>query len=79
MKQEDNSKGDAVYVEMLRFLGTHPTPKQIQVFKISPEAQARLSDLLEKNGEEGLTESENGELDQYQHVHDIMIWVKAQI
>jgi hypothetical protein len=67
-----------VFEEMLEFLGSHPTPQQIRAFKISPAAQARLSELLEKNTEEGLTDSENAELDWYERVHDMMTWLKAQ-
>ena len=64
--------------EMIEFLASHPTPEQILAFRISPRAQARLAELLEKNREDGLTESESAELDWYEYVHDIMTRLKAQ-
>ena len=64
--------------EMVDFLSSHPTAEQIMAFKISDGAQARLSELLEKNREEGLADAENAELDWYEYVHDIMMRLKAQ-
>ncbi len=63
---------------MIAFLSSQPTPEQIWAFKISAQAQARLSALLEKNRESGLNEVENAELDWYEYVHDIMARLKAQ-
>lgn len=69
---------DMAFMEMLEFLSMRPTANEVRAFKISAEAQARLSDLLEKNTEHGLTESEHAELDWYERVHDLMTWLKAQ-
>jgi hypothetical protein len=66
------------FIEMLEFLSQRPSPEEVRRFKISRKAQARLTALLEKNGEEGLTPEENAELDWYERVHDIMTWLKAQ-
>lgn len=66
------------FTEMVEFLSSNPTPEEIQAFKISPRAQARLAELLEKNREEGLAEAESAELDWYEYVHDIMTRLKAQ-
>ena len=67
-----------VFTEIVEFLSNHPTPEQILASKISPHAQSRLAELLEKNREEGLTEAESAELDWYEYVHDIMPRLKAQ-
>jgi len=67
------------FTEMIEFLSGHPTPEQILAFRISPQAQTRLSDLLEKNRETGLNETEIAELDWYEYVHDIMTRLKAQV
>ena len=64
--------------EMIEFLSSRPTSQQTLDFRISPRAQARLSELLDKNREEGLTETENAELDWYEQVHEIMTRMKAQ-
>jgi hypothetical protein len=66
------------FTEMIEFLSSHPTTEQILGFRISPPAQANLSDLLEKNRETGLNEAESAELDWYEYVHDIMTRLKAQ-
>jgi hypothetical protein len=66
------------FTEMIAFLSSQPTPEQIWAFKISAQAQARLSALLEKNRESSLNEVENAELDWYEYVHDIMARLKAQ-
>lgn len=66
------------FTEMIEFLASHPTSEQILAFKISLQAQARLSWLLDKNRETGLSEIERAELDWYEYVHDIMTRLKAQ-
>ena len=67
-----------VYREMLDFLASGPTPQQIAAFKVSPSAQERLEELLEKNRESSLTDEEAVELDVYELVEHSMIRLKAQ-
>jgi hypothetical protein len=67
------------FTEMIEFLSSHPTLEQILAFQISPQAQVRLSYLLETNRETGLNETESAELDWYEYVHDIMTRLKAQV
>jgi len=67
-----------VYREMLDFLASRPAPEQIIAFQISPAAQERLAELLEKTREEGLTTEEEAELDVYELVHHSVIRLKAQ-
>lgn len=38
-----------VYQEVLDFLIKRPTPEEIIAFKVSPQAQSRLEELLERN------------------------------
>ena len=38
----------AVYQEVLNFLIQRPTPEEIIAFKVSPQAQSRLKELLKK-------------------------------
>jgi hypothetical protein len=66
-----------VYGEMMDFLASRPMPEQIFDFKISAAAQDRLEELLEKNREEGLSETESAELDVYELVHHSLIRLKA--
>lgn len=68
----------AVYQEVLDFLIKRPTPEEIATFKVSPQAQARLEILLEKNRQAILTPPEIVELDVYQQVEHLMILLKAR-
>jgi hypothetical protein len=66
-----------LYREVIDFLATNPSPEQIIAFKISPAAQERLEELLDKNREEGLTADEAAELDAYLQARDLMVFLKA--
>ena len=63
--------------EMLDFLISRPAPADILTFKSSPAAQARLEELLDKNREDGLSETEQLELDRYQQMNHFFILLKA--
>lgn len=67
-----------VYQEMMDFLASSPTPQQIIEYKVSPSAQERLDELLEKNRTFRLTDEESVELDVYELVEHSMIRLKAQ-
>src|ERR1051326_7141893 len=54
-----------VYPEMMDFLASSPTPKQIAAFNVSPSSQGRLEEL-------------EVELDVYELVEHSMIRLKAQ-
>jgi hypothetical protein len=64
--------------EMVDFLASGPTPKQIIDHKASPALQERLEDLLDKNREEGLTEEEKAEMEAFRQVNHVMILMKAR-
>ena len=66
------------YIEVLDFLINSPTPQEIAAFKVSPQAQARIGALLEKNREETLTATEVAELDAYEQLEHLMILLKAR-
>lgn len=67
-----------VFSEMLDFLAGGPTPQEIIDFKVSPVAQSRLEELLEKNRESQLSPVETSELDTFQQVNHILILLKAR-
>lgn len=67
-----------VFSEMLDFLAGGPTPQEIIDFKVSPVAQSRLEELLEKNRESQLSSAEASELDTFQQVNHIFILLKAR-
>jgi hypothetical protein len=62
-----------VFLELIDFLSTRPTAKQILTHKVSPAVQGRLEELLDKNREEGLTAAEEEEMDAYRLVNHVMI------
>lgn len=67
-----------VFDEMISFLTSSPTPRQIVEHKVSPALQERLEELLDKNQEEGLTPMEDAELDSFRRVNHLMILLKAR-
>ena len=66
------------YAEVLDFLIARPTPQEIAAFKVSTEAQAYISTLLDKNREGTLNETEAAELDLYEQLEHLMILLKAK-
>jgi hypothetical protein len=66
-----------VLSEIIGFLASGPTHEDIVAYKISPQAQARLEQLLYKNREDQLALPERAELDTYQQVNHLLILLKA--
>ena len=66
------------YEEVVDFIASGTTPRNVVAFRPSEESQERVSDLLsrEKNGE--LTSGERSELDHYLHVEHLMRLAKAK-
>jgi hypothetical protein len=64
--------------EVTEFLASSPGPQAIVDFRPSAEAQARVTELLEKNQAGTLSPDEQAELDQYENLDYIMTLVKAQ-
>ena len=67
-----------VFLELIDFLSSRPTTKQILTHKVSSAVQERLEELLDKNREEGLTAAEEEEMDAYRLVNHVMILLKAR-
>lgn len=67
-----------VFEEMIDFLASSPTPRQIIKHKVSPAVQQRLEELLDKNGERELTAEEAAELDAFRRVNHLMVLLKAR-
>ena len=66
------------YAEVLDFLIARPTPQEIAAFKVSTEAQAYISILLDKNREGTLNETEAADLDLYEQLEHLMILLKTK-
>lgn len=64
--------------EIAEFLASSPSPQAIVDFRPSPEAQARVAELLDKNQRGALTSDEVTEMDQYENLDYIMTLIKVQ-
>lgn len=76
-KQNITDKSIA-YEEVLDFLITQPTPLEIWNFKVSETAQQRLGELLDRNREGDLNETETDELDSYEELDRLMQMLKIR-
>ena len=76
--QAESTDIPIVYQEVLDFLIKRPTPEDIIVFKVSPQAQSRLEELLERNRSATLNSMELAELDVYEQLEHMMILLKAR-
>jgi len=66
------------YIEVLDFLVTRPTSKQILTFKVSEQSQARLQTLLQKNRDGSINTSEVSELNVYEQLDELMTLLKVR-
>ena len=64
--------------EVLSFLIAQPTLQDILNFKVSEVAQARLTTLLDRNRNGGLSEDESFELDSYEQLDQLMQMLKIR-
>ena len=67
-----------IFDEMIDFLASGPTPRQILAHKVSPKLQKRLETLLGKNRAAGLTMTEAVEMNAFRQVNHVMIRLKAR-
>jgi len=64
--------------EVLEKLAQLPSPQEVLDWKLSPAAQARIDQLLEKNRESGLTEAERQEWHCFEQVEHAARLAKAR-
>jgi len=64
--------------EVIEFLASGPRPEEIVVFRPSEDHVERSRELLHKNRESQLTETEEAELDQMEHINHLMTLLKAE-
>jgi hypothetical protein len=64
--------------EIINFIAAGPTTESVAAFKASPEAKARVADLIHREKTDGLTPDEQAELDAYEELEHIMIMAKAR-
>jgi hypothetical protein len=77
MMKPMNVAGPA-YLEIIDFIAAGTTPETVIQFKPSPEAERRVSDLIEKEKDTGLSTEEKAELDHFLELEHILRMAKAR-
>ncbi len=67
----------SVYDDLAQFLA-NLSPRRVIAYKATAKAQARVSELLEKNKTAGLTAEENAEMERHMTVEHIVRLAKAK-
>jgi hypothetical protein len=67
-----------IYDELLDLLADTADIQRLLAFRLPPDRQARLDDLLEKNREGRLGESEHGELAEFERLEHLGRMLKAR-
>jgi hypothetical protein len=66
------------YRSVLTFLTSNPSAEEMLKFKLAPQIQEHISELLEKNRAGHLTEMEEAELDEYGYINRLVSGLKAR-
>ncbi|MBK9216320.1 MAG: hypothetical protein IPM59_12155 [Chloracidobacterium sp.] len=66
------------YEEVVDFIASGTTPKNVIAFRPSKAAQERVSDLLQRDKNSDLTGAERSELDYYMLLEHLMRLAKAR-
>ena len=69
---------EPVYMELVDFVARGATAEEVARFRPSPEAQKRVSELLDRQRESELTEEEAAELDGFVQLEHILGLAKAK-
>ena len=77
MMRAMNVAGPA-YLEIIDFIAAGTTPETVIRCKPSPEAQRRVSDLIEREKGTGLSPEEKAELDHFLELEHILRMAKAR-
>jgi hypothetical protein len=66
------------YLEIIDFIAEGTTPQSVADFRPSPEAQARVVELVEREKDHGLSAKEKAELDHFMELEHILRMAKAK-
>jgi hypothetical protein len=69
---------EPAYMELVDFVARGATAEEVANFRPSPEAQKRVSELLERQRESDLTDEETAELDGFVQLEHILGLAKAK-
>ena len=79
--RELNTAGQIGFVgaaEILELLASLPSPQEVLALKPAPQLQDRVSSLLEKNRNEGLTDNELREWQEFEYLEHLVRVAKAK-
>ena len=76
--QRRGDETSAQWREVIEFLANGPRPEQIVAFRPSQVNVERSRELLSRNREAQLTEAEEAELDEMEHINQLMMLLKAE-
>jgi hypothetical protein len=76
--EQHGGGASAHWLEVIEFLASGPRPEAIIAFRPSAAHVERSADLLHKNRESQLTEVEEAELDDMDHINHLMTLLKAE-
>ncbi len=77
--REFEPKQSLLYDEIIEFLASGPSSREILNLKPSQAANERVSELLDKNNSGTLTRKESVELDFYQELNHLMTLIKLRV
>jgi hypothetical protein len=66
------------YIEMIDFIASGATSRDVAQFRPSPQAQQRAAELIEREKGNGLAADEKSELDYYLQLEHILRMAKAR-
>ena len=75
---QQDGPASANWREIISFLARGPRPEEIVSYRPSETHHQRSRDLLGKNQDGSLTQSESGELEQIGHLNYVMMLLKAE-
>jgi hypothetical protein len=75
---EGMSVADPAYFEIIDFIAAGTTPDAVAHFRPSPEAQRRVTDLIEREKAALLSSEEKAELDHFMELEHTLRMAKAR-
>lgn len=72
------SAAPPAYFEIIEFIAAGTTPEAVVNFHPSSDAQRRVTELIEREKESGLSEDERAELDHFMELEHILRMAKAK-
>jgi len=69
---------ERVYAELVDFIAENTPPEKLAKFRVSDETQQRVSDLIRREKDEGLSPEETDELNHFMGLEPVMRLAKAK-